>query len=146
MLIEAEEYVVKHNYASMTDAAFVKFVSTLVVPLYSGALITDVGLHNKIREVAEHGRTVMIEGKEVHRAFMVFTEQPMKFLVQFPGTGRLFTEEVVLFWHDDAEPKGQWETKWEYMAKALAWVHYNDDNYRFEEGAKDRWTEEIVWH
>ena len=140
MLIEDEEFIVTHKYTSMTDPAFVNFVSTLVFPLYGGNLIADVGLQERIRNIAGHGRTIMVQDVEIHRAFKVFTKQPMKFLVQYPnGIGGMGTEEVAIFWHDDVEPKGQWDTRWEYMSKALAGAHYRDANYRFEGDAKDFW-------
>ena len=121
LIMEDETYKISDQCASKADAAFLAFFDALIVKKE----ITN----DHVRDVPGHGPTVMFDNQEIVRAFRIFTVEPMKFKVQRMVGNYGEPQKVALFWFKDVEPKGKFDTSWEYMSKSLAECVHPNENY-----------------
>lgn len=129
-LIEADGYIVNERHSSMTDPAFMEFFNTIITRVH-GILQMNPDLKPLIRDIAGHGRTVMIAVERTIVAFRIFTQEPMKFKVQKKVGHCLEAEEIAIVRCEDTEPKGCWITELEYMRKPMARCIHPDTKYEF---------------
>lgn len=128
-IIEAEGYRINDHYSSATDAAFIYFLDALLKQ-FATRFETD-SAPARFEKSEEHGCTLMMEDERAIRAFEIFTQHPMKFLVQMKVGQLLQKEEVAVVWCQDVGTEGGWDVVWEYMTKSLAAVVCPKENYEF---------------
>ena len=130
-LVQAEGYNrINNGYASRTDPAFIAFLIALVTKKKDG-LRPNRNLAAAIHSIPNRGRTVMVSSPKLHKAFKIFTREPMKFNVQKLENHKLTVEENVVVSCEDVKQEGYWTTTWENMSKAEARCVAPDENYKF---------------
>lgn len=122
-LIEADGFHFNDKYSSKTDSPFLTAYNSL-------ANNPDEDFDHVVR-LPGHEKTAMIDDEQIVKAFRIFTHEPMKFKVQKRIGNHREPEQIVAIWCKDVEPKGCWDTEWEYMSKPLALCICPDENYEF---------------
>ena len=130
-LIQTDGYEITREYTSKTDAAFMVFFQILISNK-DGILTKNRKMASFTHDIPKHGRTVMLMSPKAHKAFRIFTREPMKFTVQKTKKNHIRSlEGNVVVCCEDIEPKGYWNMTWETMRKPMASCVAPDENYVF---------------